>query len=204
MLTNQIGTLPNMNGYFTFLIDHNLVLTAQCRYKGKCLYCQGQLCQFSLLFSASAQSTFNMFISLNRLLSVVRSNQLKNVCSLNSYYSYQLFSMKEYISKRHVCSPQLYLSLFLFPCSLVWFQYQNFKSREALANCVFVPITSSADQTHYIAVVIEKIRNIFSRNHNEFIFQKLTIIGFLSFVVGGLIANLLSAILVYKFVKWDP
>lgn len=29
MLTNQIGTLPNMNDYFTFLIDHKLVLTAQ-------------------------------------------------------------------------------------------------------------------------------------------------------------------------------
>uniref|UniRef100_A0A8R1UYK1 G protein-coupled receptor n=1 Tax=Pristionchus pacificus TaxID=54126 RepID=A0A8R1UYK1_PRIPA len=111
MITNQIGTVPNMNGYFAFLMDHKLA----------------QLCQFSLLFSSSAQSTFNMCISLNRLLSIVKNSPLKNhdraffnaVCILAS-------------------TVPIVVSIPVF-----------------FANCFFEPIISATGQTHYVAVVIE-------------------------------------------------
>ncbi|GMS99220.1 hypothetical protein PENTCL1PPCAC_21395, partial [Pristionchus entomophagus] len=60
--SNQIGVLPNLNGYFDFLMDHHLV----------------NLNNFSSLVAGSVQWSTTMVIALNRLLSIVRADELRN------------------------------------------------------------------------------------------------------------------------------
>ncbi|GMR52024.1 hypothetical protein PMAYCL1PPCAC_22219, partial [Pristionchus mayeri] len=61
MYSNQLGVMPNLHGYFAFLMDNNLV----------------QLANFTNLLSWSVQASSSMLIALNRLLSIVRASQLK-------------------------------------------------------------------------------------------------------------------------------
>ncbi|KAF8366842.1 hypothetical protein PRIPAC_84671, partial [Pristionchus pacificus] len=62
MLSNSMGIIPNMHGYFAYLMNNNLV----------------HLSNFFHLLSFCVQSSTSLLITLNRLLSMIRTIQLRN------------------------------------------------------------------------------------------------------------------------------
>ncbi|GMR45852.1 hypothetical protein PMAYCL1PPCAC_16047, partial [Pristionchus mayeri] len=63
MLVIQMGSIPNLHGYFTFLMDNHLV----------------KPCIIISLFASSMQTSSGFMIALNRLLSILKRNRMANI-----------------------------------------------------------------------------------------------------------------------------
>ncbi|GMR44829.1 hypothetical protein PMAYCL1PPCAC_15024, partial [Pristionchus mayeri] len=78
MLWIQMGTLPNLHGYFAFLMDYHLV----------------NMCIFINFFAFAVHTSSSFMIALNRLLSILKITRVANTFNQFSLVSSLLSALK--------------------------------------------------------------------------------------------------------------